>query len=152
MVNDLADGDGVEIPSIADRLNVNLPIAGAAGKLAFSILSKDYLLDLELSALQAENKGEVVSTPRVVTVDKKKASIEKGVDVPYETESASGGTNMNVTTNTNVAEATQISQELPKQSEERNNSNIDGADTLQKIEDDFGKNLMLDMSQVSKNL
>ncbi len=92
MVNDLSDGNGVEIPSIADRLNVNLPIAGAAGKLAFSILSKDYLLDLELSALQAENKGEVISTPRVVTVDKKKASIEKGVDVPYETESASGGT------------------------------------------------------------
>jgi len=92
MVNDLAGGNGVDIPSIADRLNVNLPIAGAAGKLAFSILSKDYLLDLELSALQAENKGEVISTPRVVTVDKKKASIEKGVDVPYETESASGGT------------------------------------------------------------
>lgn len=54
--------------------------------------------------------------------------------------------------NTNVIEATQIAQELPKQHEERNNSNIDGADTLQKIEDDFGKNLMLDMSQVSKNL
>jgi len=92
MVNDLAGGGGVKVPSIADRLNVNLPVAGAAGKLAFSILSKDYLLDLELSALQAENKGEVVSTPRVVTVDKKSASIEKGVDVPYETESASGGT------------------------------------------------------------
>ncbi len=92
MVNDLSGGKAVGIPSIADRLNVNLPIAGAAGKLAFSILSKDYLLDLELSALQAENKGEVISTPRVVTVDKKKASIEKGVDVPYETESASGGT------------------------------------------------------------
>lgn len=92
MVNDLSGGNSGEIPSIADRLNVNLPIAGAAGKLAFSILSKDYLLDLELSALQAENKGEVISTPRVVTVDKKKASIEKGVDVPYETESASGGT------------------------------------------------------------
>ncbi len=93
MVNDLVGGSGsVGIPSLADRLNVNLPAAGAAGKLALSLLSKDFLLDLELSALQAENKGEVISTPRVVTVDKKKASIEKGVDLPYLTESASGGT------------------------------------------------------------
>ena len=93
MVNDLAGGSGtVGIPSVADRLNVNMPVVGAAGKLAFSLLSKDYLLDLELSALQAENKGEVISTPRVVTANKKKAVIEKGVEVPYETESASGGT------------------------------------------------------------
>ena len=54
--------------------------------------------------------------------------------------------------NTNVIEATQTDQEVPEQYEEKNNSNIDGADTLQKVEDDFGKNLMLDMSQVSKNL
>ncbi len=93
MVNDLLGGSGsVKVPSLGDRLNVNMPVAGAAGSLAFSVLSKSFLLDLELSALQAENKGEVVSTPRVVTVDKKKASIEKGVDVPYLTESASGGT------------------------------------------------------------
>jgi type IV pilus assembly protein PilQ len=92
MVNDLVGGSSsVAVPALADRLNVNLPAAGAA-KLALSLLSKDFLLDLELSALQAENKGEVVSTPRVVTVDKKKASIEKGVDLPFLTESASGGT------------------------------------------------------------
>jgi len=93
MINDLIGNSGsVGIPGIGDRLNVNMPVADAAGALAFSILSKNYLLDLELSALQAENKGEVVSTPRVVTVDKKKAVIEKGVDIPYQTESASGGT------------------------------------------------------------
>ena len=93
MVNDLVGGSGgVGIPSVNDRLNVNMPVIGAAGKLALSLLSKDYLLDLELSALQAENKGEVISSPRVVTADKKKAVIEKGVEVPYETESASGGT------------------------------------------------------------
>jgi len=93
MINDLIGNTGsVGIPGVADRLNVNMPVADAAGALAFSILSKNYLLDLELSALQAENKGEVVSTPRVVTVDKKKAVIEKGVDIPYQTESASGGT------------------------------------------------------------
>ena len=93
MVNDLVGGSGsVGIPSINDRLNVNMPVIGAAGKLALSLLSKDYLLDLELSALQAENKGEVISSPRVVTADKKKAIIEKGVEIPYETESLSGGT------------------------------------------------------------
>jgi len=54
--------------------------------------------------------------------------------------------------NTNVIESTQTDQVVPEQYEEKNNSNIDGVDTLQKIEDDFGKNLMLDMSQVSKNI
>ena len=93
MVKDLVGGSGtVAVPEINDRLNVNMPVAGAAGRMAFSLLSGDFLLDLELSALQAENKGEVVSTPRVVTADKKKAVIEKGVEIPYETESRSGGT------------------------------------------------------------
>ena len=90
MSNDLLGNSGnVAIPSLNDRLNVNMPIPGAA-KMAFSILSKDYLIDLELSALQAENKGEIVSTPRVVTADKKKAMIEQGVEIPYKTVSSSG--------------------------------------------------------------
>jgi len=94
MVNDLTGGNSgaVGIPGLNDRLSVNMPVGGAAGALAFSLLSKDYLLDLELSALQAENKGEVISSPRVVTADKRKAIIEKGVEVPYEVESLSGGT------------------------------------------------------------
>ena len=54
--------------------------------------------------------------------------------------------------NTNIKEVPQTVQAVPEQYEESNNSNIDGAETLQKIEEDFGKNLMLDMSQVSKNL
>ncbi len=90
MSNDLLGGSGnVGLPSLEDRLNVNMPIPGAA-KMAFSILSKDYLIDLELSALQAENKGEIVSTPRVVTADKKKAMIEQGVEIPYKTVSSAG--------------------------------------------------------------
>jgi len=94
MVNDLIGGNSgsIGVPSLTDRLSVNMPVVGAAGSLAFSLLSKDYLLDLELSALQAENKGEVISSPRVVTADKRKAIIEKGVEVPYEVESLSGGT------------------------------------------------------------
>ena len=54
--------------------------------------------------------------------------------------------------NTNVKEVAQIVQEVPEQQGESNHSNIDEAETLKKIEEDFGKNLMLDMSQVSKNL
>ncbi len=94
MVNDLIGGNSgsIGVPSLNDRLSINMPVVGAAGSLAFSLLSKDYLLDLELSALQAENKGEVISSPRVVTADKRKAVIEKGVEVPYEVESLSGGT------------------------------------------------------------
>ncbi len=94
MVGDLlSNSSSVAVPNVADRLNFNLPAAtGGAAKVALSLLSKDFLLDLELSALQAENKGEIVSTPRVVTADKKKALIEQGVEIGYRTESRSGGT------------------------------------------------------------
>lgn len=91
MVNDLVGGGDVAVPTVTDRLNVNLPVINnAAGRFAFSVLSGDYLLDLELSALQAENKGEIISTPRVVTADKKKALIEQGVEIPYLEASSSG--------------------------------------------------------------
>lgn len=73
-----------------DRLNVNLPVGQPAGRIAFAILGSDYLVDLELSALQAEGKGQVVSSPRVVTANQKEAIIEQGVEIPY-LEAASSG-------------------------------------------------------------
>ena len=84
----------VEIPTgnAQDRLNVNLPVAGAAGRAAFAILGSDYLVDLELSALQAEGRGEVVSSPRVLTANQRQGSIEQGVQIPYQEASASGAT------------------------------------------------------------
>ncbi len=100
MVNDAAGSSTsnrlapVKIPALSDRLNVNMPVAGAAGKFGFSVLAKDFLLDLELSALQSENKGEIVSTPRVVTANKKKALIEQGVEIPYLEASSSGATSV----------------------------------------------------------
>ena len=94
IADNMASGTTVEVPGLGDRLNVNLPVVGAAGSLGFSLLAKDYLLDLELSALQAESKGDVVSTPRVVTADKKKAVIEQGVDIPYLQASSSGATSV----------------------------------------------------------
>ena len=94
IASSLASGSDVEVPGLDDRLNVNLPVVGAAGSLGFSLLAKDYLLDLELSALQAESKGDIVSSPRVVTADKKKALIEQGVEIPYLQASSSGATSV----------------------------------------------------------
>lgn len=86
----------IDIPTgsggLNDRLNVNLPVAGSAGNLALAILGADYLVDLELSALQQEGKGEVVSNPRVITSNQKEALIEQGVEVPYQEASSSGAT------------------------------------------------------------
>lgn len=75
-----------------DRFNVNLPTVGAAGSLAFSILKGGSLIDLEISALQADNKGELISSPRVVTADRHEAFIEQGVEIPFQTASSSGAT------------------------------------------------------------
>jgi type IV pilus assembly protein PilQ len=76
----------------ADRLNVNMPVIGASGSIAFAILSGGNLLDLELSARQAEANSEIVASPRVVTADRNEAFIESGVEIPYETASSSGAT------------------------------------------------------------
>ncbi len=76
----------------SDRLNVDLGTSGAAGSLAFAVLTGSTLIDLEISALQAENKGEVISSPRVVTADRHEARIEQGVEIPYLSASSSGAT------------------------------------------------------------
>ncbi len=75
-----------------ERYNYNLPAAGNVGSIGLAILTGDYLVDLELSALQTEGRGEVVSNPRVVTSNQSEAKIEQGVDIPYETTTSSGAT------------------------------------------------------------
>jgi type IV pilus assembly protein PilQ len=77
-----------------EQLNVNLPVVGAAGQIALSILNlgSGNLVNIELSALEADNRGKVVSSPRVITADKKKAVISQGTELPYLTASASGAT------------------------------------------------------------
>ncbi len=79
-------------PNYTDRYNVNLPVANPAGSIALSILKGDYLIDLELSAAQAENRGEIVSAPRVITANQKEAYIEQGTEIPYQESSSSGAT------------------------------------------------------------
>jgi len=82
----------VEVPALNDRYNVNLPIANPAGTLALALLDEDFLVDLEISALQAEGRGEVVSSPRVITANQKEASIRQGVEIPYQEAASSGAT------------------------------------------------------------
>ena len=74
----------VDSALLDDRLNVNLPVSNPAGRLGFSILAADYLLDLELSALETEGHGEVISTPRVITANQAEAYIQQGVEIPFE--------------------------------------------------------------------
>ncbi len=83
----------IALPGLSDRLNVNLPVSAPTGNIAFAILGSDYLLDLELSAMQAENRGEVVSSPRVITSNQREATIEQGTEIPYITP-ASGASNV----------------------------------------------------------
>jgi type IV pilus assembly protein PilQ len=96
-LDNLAGGSGTPFPvtvpggaSAPNRYNVNLPVANPAGSLAFMILGSDYIVDLELSAAQAEGRGQVISTPRIVATNQKEALIEQGTEIPYQ-ESASSG-------------------------------------------------------------
>jgi type IV pilus assembly protein PilQ len=89
------DGPGFVLsdgPGTPNRYNVNLPVASPAGSIAFMLLGQDFLVDLEISAAQAEGRGEVISTPRVITANQREASIEQGVEIPYQESSSSGAT------------------------------------------------------------
>ena len=68
-----------------DGLNVNLPVQNPAGTFALALakLPLGTLLEMELSAAQIEGRGEVVSSPRVITADSHTARIEQGVEIPY---------------------------------------------------------------------
>ena len=77
-------------------LNSNLPVANAFGNIAFSLfrLPAGLLLNLELSALESDKRGKVVSSPRVTTANQQKAIIEQGTKIPYLQASSSGAANV----------------------------------------------------------
>lgn len=92
-----APGVGRGTPGFAmgdplDRYMVNLPVANPAGRIALTLLDSDYLVDLELSAAQAEGRGEIISSPRLITANQREATIEQGVEIPYQESSSSGAT------------------------------------------------------------
>jgi type IV pilus assembly protein PilQ len=80
-----------------DRLNINFPVTkknAARIALALTKLPLGNLLELELSALQAEGRGEVISNPRVITSNQKEALIEQGTEIPYQQATSSGATSV----------------------------------------------------------
>lgn len=88
--NSVVTGSGR--PDITRDLNVDLGVQNPAGALALSILNAGYLLDIELSAMQEEGRGEVISNPRVVTSNQREAVIRQGQEVGYVTITQQGGT------------------------------------------------------------
>lgn len=86
-----------ENSNIDDFLSVNLAVANPnAASIAFQIakLSSGALLDLELSALQAESKAEIISSPKLITMNNKPAFIEQGTEIPYLEATSSGATSV----------------------------------------------------------
>ena len=84
---ELASGLASAGYSDSPQLNVNLPVPNPAGQLALTLinLGSGNLINLELSALEADARGKVISSPRVVTADNQKAAIEQGTEIPYVT-------------------------------------------------------------------
>jgi type IV pilus assembly protein PilQ len=76
----------------AQRYNVNLPVGNPAGSIALGILGSNFIVDLELSAAQAETQANIISSPRVITANQKEATIEQGVEIPYQASASSGAT------------------------------------------------------------
>ena len=106
-----ADGGGVNFgstysavssiagPNLASAPFINLPATpgtGQAASIALSLFNTNAtrFLSLELSALEADGKGRIVSSPRVVTADQVKALIEQGTEFPYQTATSSGATSI----------------------------------------------------------
>jgi type IV pilus assembly protein PilQ len=95
LANRTSGGTGIQVPTGANapqRYNVNLPVASPAGSFALGLLGSNYIVDLELSAAQAETRAEVISSPRVITANQKEATIEQGTEIPYQQSASSGAT------------------------------------------------------------
>jgi type IV pilus assembly protein PilQ len=86
------------IPTLTQALGVNLPAQtiGGARPGTFSVVvfndSLSRFLNLEVQALQAEGRGRIVSSPRVITADQIEATIEQGTEIPFQQATASGAT------------------------------------------------------------
>ncbi|MGB9191826.1 type IV pilus secretin PilQ [Acinetobacter sp.] len=93
------DDDGKYTIQRPQNLNVDLGVTSqGASRIAFGLISlSDFMLDLELSALQADGYGEVISTPKVLTADKQMAKVSSGTQIPYQS-SEGGGVNAVSTT------------------------------------------------------
>ncbi len=85
------------LPTIANRMNVNLPVSNNnAARIGLQIadLVDGNILDLELSALESENKGEIIASPRITVANQHEAYIEQGTEIPYVQAASSGATSV----------------------------------------------------------
>mgnify|MGYP000167917932 CR=1 FL=1 len=82
------------VTTTPNDLNVNLPVTNPTGSIGLSLfrLASGLLLNLELSAAEADNKTRTISSPKVITGNQQKAIIESGVDIPYQEASSAGNT------------------------------------------------------------
>jgi len=93
----LTDSSALALGAVPDgsvgNLNLSLPVVGGSA-FALTLLNKatGNLIDLELSAMQADGKGKIISNPRVLTADQTEATIEQGTEIPYLQASSSGAT------------------------------------------------------------
>jgi type IV pilus assembly protein PilQ len=84
----------------AGGLNANLPAAGLnafnAGQFSFILFNSSLsrLLNIEISALEADGKGKIIASPRVLTADQVEALIEQGTEIPYQQATSSGATSV----------------------------------------------------------
>ncbi len=90
----LGGTNAVGVSATGQDLMSNLPVTGAFGSIAASLfrLPAGFLLNLELSALESDGRGKVVSSPRVTTANQQKASIEQGTEIPYVTPASAAST------------------------------------------------------------
>jgi type IV pilus assembly protein PilQ len=91
-LNDPTGQTPVAFPDLDERYNVSVPIGNSAGRFSLAVLGSDYLVDMELTAIETEGRGEIVSTPRVITANQKEAVIKQGVEIPFQEAASSGAT------------------------------------------------------------
>lgn len=89
-----ASNDGVlSISPAKSNMTVNLGASSPVGSIAFGLLNvANSILDLELSAMQADNKGEIISSPKVLTADKQTARISSGYQLAFQESAGNGAT------------------------------------------------------------
>jgi type IV pilus assembly protein PilQ len=113
MVNNVAAGVAPGIPTLANRFNFNTPISGApTGGIGLAILGSNVLLDLELSALQSEGSGEIVSSPKVITTNGHPALISQGTEIPYIATQTAGGVASNTVSFKKAVLSTEVTPQI----------------------------------------
>lgn len=112
MVQNVAAGAAAGIPATASY-NFNTPISGTpTGSLGLAILGSNVLLDLELSALQSEGSGEIVSSPKVITTNGHPALISQGTEIPYIATQIAGGVASNTVSFKKAVLSTEVTPQI----------------------------------------